>query len=536
MTKRILRAVGRRKILQGMGLGAASLAMPWHVRAQSAAPAGLLRVAADSEVPNWNPAMVASNGVFFIAAKLFDPLVTRGDDGGLRPALATDWAFAPDGLSARFSLRPGVRWHDGEAFTAADVAYSALELWCRHQNFGRDVFRTLETVETPDALTAIFRFARPVPPQLLANALPSLSWVAPRHLYHGQDPLKNPANAAPIGTGPFRFVEYRRGEKFVIERFARAWHHPQPQLERIEWQVFADKGAIGAALEAGRLDLACFSPLPLTEADALARRSKIQRISQGYEDLAYTMLLEINQRRPELAQVKVRQAIAHAIDRALILKIALQGIGQIADGPIPARIKELQPDTRPAYPFDPAKAEALLDQAGLPRQANGMRFAVKLAPAPFFEQTRLTGEVLRQALRRVGIEVSLSIADAPTHIRSVYGEHAFDLAIHATPYRGDPAISATVFYRSGTPAGVPFSNQYGYANPAMDALIDQAASTLDAAERNSLYRRFQILALEDLPIIPLVEFPFYSLVGPRVQNHHLSRSWPISNWAEVSVV
>lgn len=82
----------------------------------------------------------------------------------------------------------------------------------------------------------------------------------------------------------------------------------------------------------------------------------------------------------------------------------------------------------------------------------------------------------------------------------------------------------------------PLSNQYGYANPAMDALIDQAANTLDPAKRTAFYRRFQGLAFEDLPVIPLVKFPFYSLVGPRVQNHHQGRMWSISNWAEVSVM
>ena len=125
--------------------------------------------------------------------------------------LATAWEGSPDGLSVTFKLRDGVKWHDGKPFTSADVAFSALQVWKPLQNLGRVVFKDLEAVDTPDELTAVFRFAKPTPFQLIRNALPALTSVVPKHIYDGTDIADNPANNAPVGTGPFKFAEYKAG-------------------------------------------------------------------------------------------------------------------------------------------------------------------------------------------------------------------------------------------------------------------------------------------------------------------------------------
>jgi peptide/nickel transport system substrate-binding protein len=172
----------------------------------------VLVVAADSEPRNLNPAIVASNGVFYVASKVIEPLAEMAYGGnGLVPRLATAWEGSPDGRSVRFTLREGVTWHDGKPFTSADVAFSALQVWKPLQNLGRVVFKDLEAVDTPDARTAILRFANPTPFQLIRNALPALTSVLPRHLYEGTDINANPANTKLVGTGPFRFVEHRPG-------------------------------------------------------------------------------------------------------------------------------------------------------------------------------------------------------------------------------------------------------------------------------------------------------------------------------------
>ena len=144
------------------------------------------------------------------SSKIVEPLAEAAYEGdGLGPLLATAWEGSQDGKSVTFSLREGVNWHDGEAFTSADVAFSAMDVWKPLQNIGRGVFANLEAVETPDARTAVFRFSKPTPMQLIANALPVVSSVLPKHLFEGTDIAENPVNAALVGTGPFLWGEYR---------------------------------------------------------------------------------------------------------------------------------------------------------------------------------------------------------------------------------------------------------------------------------------------------------------------------------------
>src|SRR5262249_1423801 len=146
---------------------------------------GRLTVAADTEPRNLNPAIVASNGVFYVASKVIEPLAEMQDGGGLRPLLATGWEGSADGQTITFKLRPGVEWHDGQKLTAEDVAFSAMEVWKPLQNLGQALFRNLQAVDTPDELTAVFRFAKPTPLQLIENALPAVTSVLPKHLYEG---------------------------------------------------------------------------------------------------------------------------------------------------------------------------------------------------------------------------------------------------------------------------------------------------------------------------------------------------------------
>ena len=189
----------------------------------------------------------------------------------------------------------------------------------------------------------------------------------------------------------------------------------------------------------------------------------------------------------------------------------------------------------PTYGFDVAKANALLDEAGYRRGANGTRFQLKLLPAPYFSETRQFGDYLRQALAAVGIDAVITNNDAAAHIRAVYTAHDFDIAVGPPVFRGDPAISTTILVKSGTPAGVPFSNQGGYANPALDALIDKANETIDVAARTELYRQFQKQVAENLPLINVAEWGFITVARTSVKNVSSNPRWAVSNWADTSL-
>ena len=219
--------ISRRGVI---GAGAALLASTALPRLAGAAGPKRLVVAADSEPRQLNPAIVASNGVFFISSKIIEPLAEASYEGdGLRPLLATAWKGSEDGRTITFTLREGVTWHDGTPFTSADVAFSAMEVWKPLQNIGRGVFANLEAVDTPDDVTAVFRFSKPTPEQLIANALPVVSSVLPKHLYRGHRHRGEPGQrgagrdrALHLGRVPAGRILSAEEEPRLLERGAAA--------------------------------------------------------------------------------------------------------------------------------------------------------------------------------------------------------------------------------------------------------------------------------------------------------------------------
>lgn len=528
-------SLSRRALLQSTAVLALATTFPLAAFAQSG---GRLVVAADSEPRNLNPAIVASNGVFFVASKIIEPLAEASFEGqdGLAPRLATSWEGSADGLSATFKLREGVTWHDGTPFTSEDVAFSALNVWKPLQNLGRLVFANLEAVETPDATTAIFRFSKPTPFQLIRNALPATTAVVAKHVYgNSADIAADPANAALIGTGPFKFGEHRPGEYYRLTKNENYWGEGEPKLDEIIYRVLPDRAAAAGALEADEIQLAAFSQVPLADLDRISKVEGIEVYSKGYEALTYQLVVEINHRRKELADLKVRQAIAHAIDKDFVVKTIFLGYARASTGIVPQDTPEFYDPSVPVYAFDVDKANALLDEAGYPRGANGNRFSLKLLPAPYFSETRQFGDYLRQALAAVGIDAQLVNNDSAAHQKAVYTDHDFDLAVAPPVFRGDPAISTTILVASGTPDGVPFSNQGGYKNEALDALIAKANETTDAATRTELFKQFQVLVAEDLPLINVAEWGFITVARSSVKNVSNNPRWAVSNWADTEL-
>ncbi|MDQ0512142.1 ABC transporter substrate-binding protein [Ancylobacter amanitiformis] len=526
--------VSRRLLLQGTAAlaGLATLGLRAH-----AAGGGRLVVAADSEPKNLNPAIVASNGVFFVASKVIEPLAEASYTGenGLAPRLALAWEGSSDGLSVTFRLRPDVTWHDGKPFTSADVAFSALQVWKPLQNLGRTIFADLTAVDTPDPLTAVFRFSQPTPIQLIRNALPAVTAVLPRHLYEGTDIATNPANVQLVGTGPYRFAEYKPGQYYRLTRNDAYWDKGKPALEEIIFRVLPDRAGAGAALEADEIQLAAFSAVPLADLARIAKVPGIKVVPEGYEGLTYQLVVEINHRRKELADLKVRQAIAHAIDRKFVVDTIFLGYATASTGPVPKNAGEFYTPDVETYPFDVARANALLDEAGYTRGADGVRFTLRLLPAPYFNETRQFGDYLKQALKAVGIDAQLVNNDAAAHIKAVYADHAFDLAVAPPVFRGDPAISTTILVKSGLPAGVPFSNQGGFVSAEIDAVIAQAARTVDTSARTQLYKTFQKLVAADLPLINVAEWGFITVARDTVENVASNPRWAVSNWSDTAL-
>jgi len=336
-----------------------------------------------------------------------------------------------------------------------------------------------------------------------------------------------------VGTGPFHYAENRPGEYTRLVRNASYWEAGRPFLDEIVYRVLPDRAAAANALEAEEIQLAAFSAVPLADLDRIARVPGLKVFSTGYEGLTYQLVVEINHRRKELSDLRVRRALAHAIDRDFVVRTIFRGFASVSQGPVPRNDRVFHAPEMAGYGFSPARANALLDEAGYLRASDGVRFRLRLLPAPFFNETRQFGDYLRQALAVVGIDAVIVANDTPAHLKAVYTDHAFDITVASPVYRGDPAISTTILFQSGMPAGVPFANQYGYANAEVDALIKQAAGTIDDAERVRLYRAFQKQVTDDVALINVAEFSFISVARDNLVGVSNNPRWAVSHWADL---
>ncbi|MCZ4353864.1 ABC transporter substrate-binding protein [Roseovarius aestuarii] len=531
--------LNRRTLMTGVATAALATVLtgaPMRAIAEEPVRGGTLSVHMPQEQRTLNPALRASTGVYVIASKIMEPLMDLDEQGALVPMLATSWEGSEDGLTYTFKLREGVKWHDGTPFTSADVQFTAMELWKKYQNYGTALHANLVSVETPDDHTAVFTYSRPMPADLLFGAIPDLGYISPRHIYEGTDILANPANVAPIGTGPFKFDQYERGQYVIAVRNEDYWRAGFPYLDRIIWRFISDKAAAAAALESGQVHMSNYSSLSLADMDRLSKDDRFEVSARGNTRQPFQNTVEFNNRRENLKDVRVRRAIIHALDTDFFIENFLYGNGNRAQGPIPKASDKFFKEGRVDYEYDVDKANALLDEAGFERGGDGTRFELTMHVPPFGEDIPLWATFVQQSLDAVGIKVRILNVDAATYLKEVYGEWNFDLSTGWHIFRADPAISTMVWYRSGSPDGTAFTNQWGWTDPKADEMIDAAASELDTEKRRAMYPDIVDRLNTELPIWMAIDRSFMSTTSEKVRNHHNNPRWPSSHWADVWVV
>lgn len=457
-----------------------------------------------------------SGPTVIVSTKIFDGLIELGPKGEPLPALATNWTVAPDGKEVTFKLRDGVKWHDGQPFTSADVQFSFNEIWKKIAPRGRSSFANVEAVETPDPLTAIFKLSHPSPVIFkVLNA--GESQVLPKHLYEGTDVARNPYNQKPIGTGPFRFKEWIRGDRIVLERNKDYWQSNRPHLDGIIFRVIPDIAARGAAFETGDVQYAALSPVSLSDLERVRSNPNLHIEFGGYEWLSPRIGMEFNLRRAPLNKVDVRRAIAYAIDRPTLARVVTRNTAKPAIGLFTASQSQYYTPDTPSYKFDLKLAEKLLDEAGYPRKDDGTRFSLKLDWLPFSEAFMRYGEFVRQSLKKVGIDVELRGQDLPRFFKQVYTDNDFDLSITNMMSFGDPQIGTTrLFWSKTIIKGTPWTNASGYSDPETDRLIEAIHQEGDVEKRTKLIQQLQNKVQTDLPLLILAESNIFTLSSKRV--------------------
>lgn len=454
----------------------------------------------------------------FFSANVFDGLVEYDNDFKLRPALAERWEVSRDSKTVTFHLRPNVKWHDGKPFTSADVKWTLENVWKTLHPRNQTLFGKVTQVDTPDALTVVLRFSEPSL-AVLSSLNSNGAQVLPKHLYENTDILNNPYNNKPVGTGPFVFKEWSKGNYIVLERNPDYWDKGKPYLDKIVFKVIPDASARAAALEKGEVQYAPFSPVPLKDAQRLAQLPTLKLETRGYQWLSPWLFMDVNVDRPYFKDVRVRQALAHAINQDALNKVVWFGFGKPAVSPVVSTLGEFFNPSVPKYPYDPAKAEALLDAAGLKRGADGSRLRIQIDYLPYGDDYKRSAEYIKQALKRVGIDVNVRTQDTPTYTRRVYGDRDFDLAVVWFAGFADPLVGVTRAYRADTVGkNIPWSNGSGYRGEEANRLIDQAQGSPSQAERVALFRKFQQVVQTDVPSIPLLELQFFTLQSANLRD------------------
>lgn len=466
-----------------------------------------------------------------ISPKIFDGLLTYDFDLQPQPQLATSWSVSDDGLLITFHLREGVKWHDGKPFSSRDVVFSLQEAWRKHNGRAKAIFAPVAAIEAPDDLTVRLQLSAPAP-SILYGLASHLAQILPAHIYEGTDALTNPANTQPIGTGPFRFVRWERGNYLELERNPVYWDAPRPYLDRVVYRFLPDASARSNALEMQEAHLVAETGVPGGDIARLAQLPYLEVTTKGYEYVGQTTFFVFNLDRKEFQDVRVRQAFAHAIDKDFLIKHIWHGYGRPASGPLPKSMGSFFSDAVPRYDFDIAKANALLDAAGYPKGKDGVRFRITHDPLPYGDVYARTGEYLREALAQVGIAVDLRSQDYAAYVRRIYTTREFDTANYLIAVGPDPAIGVQRLYWSQSfQPGIAFSNSAHYLSEASDALLEKAQITLDAAERNRLYAQFQRQAMLDLPQIPLVDVAQVTITNKRLRDHTVTSDGIKANFA-----
>ncbi|RZU31773.1 ABC transporter substrate-binding protein [Blastococcus saxobsidens] len=477
---------------------------------------GTLVAAIDSDPGTLNPAITTSGGARTASELLFNGLVGLTSDLEPVPELAESWEVLEAGALYRFDLRDGVTWHDGEPFTSADVIFTFEEmLLSLHARTKASVGAALESIEAPDEDTVEFRFTEPYAPLLLQLDVTEAP-ILPRHVYEGTDVMTNPANTDPVGTGPFRLESYTPDAELRFSANPDYFEPDLPYLDEVVMRIIPERGNQVVALEAGEVDWLFGVPGP-----DLARLEESG--DYGFLETAVNpggsnciMTVSFNLERPMFADVALRRALATALDREQFVERVLFGQGRVAEAPISSGIPFAHaPDLEEMPQFERDEAESLLDEAGWPRDGDGVRTARGVDGVPdgtplqfgftHFPSFSAYAELLRAQLREVGAEVKLVPLEPPVFADTVFKARDFDTNIISYCNGADPEIGVKRMYTTANIGPVPFSNAAAYSNPTVDAYFDEARTTVDPEARSDIYRRLQEQLVEDLPYFWIVE-------------------------------
>jgi len=448
------------------------------------------------DASNLIPILASDNSSHEIAGMIFNGLVKYDKDINVVGDLAESWDISPDGLVITFHLRKGVKWHDGQPFTAEDVLYTyQVTIDPKTPTAYAGDFLKVKKAEVLDPYTFRVTYDKPFAPALM-------SWGAaiyPKHLLAGKDISQSPLTRRPIGTGPYKFKEWVTGQKIVLVSNPD-YFEGRPYTDGFIMRIIPDMATMFLELRANGIDQMGLTPLQYTrqtEAPLFRKNyNKYRYLSFSYTYLGY------NLKSPLFIDKRVRQALAHAIDREAIISGVLLGLGKPATGPLKPGTWAYNPNVR-TYPYDPQKARALLAEAGWKDtngdgilDKDGRPFSFELISNQGNEVRGKCAEIIQENLAQIGIDVKIRILEWAAFVNDFINKRRFDATILGWTIPMDPDLY-DVWHSSKT--RMEELNFISYANPEVDTLLEKGRSTFNQKERKRCYDRIQEILAEEQP-------------------------------------
>lgn len=479
MTKLMSRARG------AAAVAVASLALAVPVTAAKAQSDQVV-IAWQVDPQTWDPNRRTNPGLQSIYKMVFDQPLTQAPDQKLQPAVVKAWKLSADGMSVELELRDDVYWHDGQKMTSADIRYTFFERGkAGHKIDLVRVWRNVADVETPSPTKAIIKLKKPMP-----TAIPWLAFLAnfvvPKHYVEkvGVEVF----STKPIGSGPYKLVEYQRNSRIVLEAYDKYWG-PKPKIKKVTILIIKDPSARVAAIQSGRVD---FAPdVPVREATRLGKR---KGLSSDILPISRVILLQIRNDRA-FADKNVRLAAHHAIDKVAISRALYGGravpLSVVATPGTPGYVASFK------FPYDPGKAKGLLAKSGF-----STKKPVALGLATFngvFPGDYEIARAVASMWKKVGINATIQVIEQPKYFELNRGNKLPE----ATLYSWDNAVGdPEMFTGYLMHPKLPFS---AWKDMAIGGRVMKLFGVVDYKARVAGYRKVAVDATNDGATIPLLQ-------------------------------
>ncbi|SDO89371.1 peptide/nickel transport system substrate-binding protein [Paenibacillus sp. yr247] len=454
-----------------------------------------------------DPAIVTDGESIKIAQQVFDKLLEyKAGTTEVQPMLAESWKVSNDGLVYTFSLRKGVKFHDGTDFNAEAVVFN-FSRWSDPKSpykfqgdsfdyytsmFGAEGASIIKEVKAVDANTVQFTLNKPQAPFLQNIAMPPFSIASPKAVQEKKEKFKS----EPVGTGPFVFKEWKRNDSITLEKNASYWRQGFPKLNKVIVRAIPDNSARFTALQNGELDLAeGINPDDLKNLEANKNLQKILRPSFNVGYLGF------NVTKKPFDDPKVRQALNYAVNKKAIISAFFGGLAEPAVNPLPPSLWGYNKDIQD-YPYDLEKAKSLLAEAGY---ANGLpgeyTFYAMPVSRPYMPDGKKVAEAIQADFAKIGVKTKIASPEWATYLDDVKKGEKDDLFMLG--WTGDNGDPDNFLYTLLDKTNIPGNNRSRYVNEEVHSLLVEAQSATDKAKREDLYKKSQVIIKKDAPWVPI---------------------------------